>query len=197
MAAAHRPIVVVPYSSSWPEEFRVIAVALRYTFGDLALRIDHIGSTAVAGLAAKDIIDIQITVASLTPEHPIVERIASAGYSQRDDITQDHKPPGELGAADQWAKLYFDAPIQQRATHIHVRAAGWANQRYAILFRDYLRAHVDAAAAYAEVKRQLANVSLDDQSLYYVIKDPVCDILMAGANRWAATVGWTPGPSDA
>jgi GrpB-like predicted nucleotidyltransferase (UPF0157 family) len=74
--------------------------------------------------------------------------------------------------------------------------AGRANQRYAVLFRDYLRVDSAAASAYGQVKVALARYHGEDVDAYYAIKDPVCDILMAGAEAWAATVGWMPGPSD-
>ena len=60
-------IIIIPYQPAWPEEFRTLGGVLRQALGDLALRIDHIGSTSVPGLAAKVIIDIQITVQSLGP----------------------------------------------------------------------------------------------------------------------------------
>ena len=58
---------IIDYQPTWPAEFAAIAATLRHALGDLALRIDHIGSTSVPGLAAKDIIDVQIAVAALTP----------------------------------------------------------------------------------------------------------------------------------
>jgi len=63
----NHPIAVVPYDGRWPQEFRRIGGTLRAAMGDLALRIDHIGSTSVPGLAAKDVIDLQITVETLDP----------------------------------------------------------------------------------------------------------------------------------
>jgi len=74
-------ITIVPYNPAWPAEFRAIAAGLRQALGELALRIDHIGSTAVPGLRAKDIVDIQITVRSLDPE--IERRLAAPGYRRR------------------------------------------------------------------------------------------------------------------
>jgi GrpB-like predicted nucleotidyltransferase (UPF0157 family) len=71
-----------------------------------------------------------------------------------------------------------------------VRRAGGANGRYALLFRDYLRAHDLAAAAYAQSKMALARHAPANWDLYYDIKDPICDIIMAGAENWASTTGW-------
>lgn len=60
------PVEIFSYNPNWPIEFKTIASTVRNGLGDLALRIDHIGSTAVPGLAAKDVLDIQISVANLS-----------------------------------------------------------------------------------------------------------------------------------
>src|SRR4029079_1192646 len=78
----------------------------------------------------------------------------------------------------------------QRPTNVHVRVAGRPNQRYALLFRDYLRVHPAAAAGYADLKRQLAAYHPDDIQAYVNIKDPVCDVIMSAAEEWAARTGW-------
>ncbi|HVN54945.1 MAG TPA: GrpB family protein [Anaerolineaceae bacterium] len=187
-------ISIVPYQPIWPEEFLTIARPLRQALGDLALRIDHIGSTAVPGLAAKDRIDIQVTVPGLTEA---VERALNrAGYERLEGITQDHVPPGEPSHPDEWGKWIFKPPENQRLTNVHVRVAGRPNQRYPLLFRDYLRANPAAAEAYARVKTALARYHAGDVVAYYDIKDPVCDIIFSAAEVWAAATGWLPGPSD-
>ncbi len=71
-------IVINTYNPAWPVEFEVVRRSLLETLGLLALRIDHIGSTAVPGLGAKDVIDVQITVALLTPE--VKQSLIAAGY---------------------------------------------------------------------------------------------------------------------
>jgi GrpB-like predicted nucleotidyltransferase (UPF0157 family) len=190
-------IEIVPYRSAWPEEFRVIAADLRAVLGDLALRIDHMGSTSVLGLPAKDVIDLQVTVAALEPEEYLVEAFARAGYARYPGIGRDHRPPGDTQPDEEWQKLYFRPADGNPRIHVHVRVTGRANQRYPLLFRDYLRAHPAAAAAYAEVKRQLSAHGPEDWDLYYDVKDPVCDIIMAAAEEWAAANDWSLGPSDA
>ncbi len=187
-------ITIVPYRPSWRDEFLSIGEQLRQALGDLALRIDHIGSTAVPGLAAKDRIDIQVTVQSLSPD--VEQALNGIGYTRIARLTQDHVPPGSGLPAGEWAKWIFDPPAQQRPTNLHVRVAGRPNQRYPLLFRDYLRAHPTAALAYAQVKTALAKYHTDDVQAYYDVKDPVCDIIMAGAEEWAASTQWDEGPSD-
>jgi GrpB-like predicted nucleotidyltransferase (UPF0157 family) len=73
---------------------------------------------------------------------------------------------------------------------------GRANQRYALLFRDYLRAHPATAAAYAELKRRLAQHLADPQT-YPEVKDPAVDLIYFAAEDWAVATHWQPGPSDA
>lgn len=213
-------IEIIPYRATWPDEFQAIARKLSRGLGGLALRIDHIGSTSVPGLAAKDIIDLQISVAAL--DEPVRAALQALGYRQAEGVWGDHVPPGfsdpqyERGWIDpsnpdqaaqsqydwtaqsqyDWAKWYFHPPPGQRPTHTHVRVLGRPNQRYPLLFRDYLRAHPKTAAAYAELKRRLA-ANLADPNTYPDVKDPAVDLIYLAAEDWAASSGWQPGPSDA
>lgn len=188
-------ITIIPWTDRWPAEFRQIATPLRAALGEHAIRIDHIGSTSVLGLAAKDIIDVQVTVAALDSA-TLVPLLASLGYSRIANISGDHVPPGGPSAPEEWAKLIFRPPAGQRPTNLHVRQAGRANQRYALLFRDYLRADASVAGAYAQIKKALAAQHPNDPEAYYDVKDPVCDIIMAAAERWAVATAYRPGPSD-
>lgn len=195
-APPRRRLVIVPYDPAWPAEFARAGAALRRALGDRALRIDHIGSTAVPGLAAKDIVDIQVTVAALDPE-PIGAALAAIGCTPWPGIAGDHLPPGATADPAEWRKLYYTPPPAWRPSHLHVRQAGRANQRYALLFRDYLRAAPATAEAYRQVKEALARLHPDDPEAYYDVKDPACDLIADAAERWAAATGWQPGPSDA
>ncbi len=189
-------IEIVPYKPSWPLEFAELGSRLRLALGDAALRIDHIGSTSVPGLDAKDVIDVQITVSSLDDANlkPALER---AGFVWREDIKRDHAPLGMTVPDVELEKRYANEGLSARAAHIHIRAVGRWNQRYALLCRDYLRSHAGAAKAYAEIKRQLARYFPNDAEAYYDIKDPVFDVIMAGAEDWARFTNWQPGPTDA
>ena len=187
-------VEIVPYQKRWFVEFQEIASVLRMGLGVLALRIDHIGSTSVMGLPAKDIIDIQITVAALTAI--INNRMQSIGYTQPDGVWRDHCPPTFGGSETEWEKWIFYEPAGQRMTNTHIRVQGRANQRYALLFRDYLRTHPATTAAYAELKKRLA-AHLADPRTYPEVKDPAVDLIYFAAEEWAATVGWWPGDSDA
>jgi len=182
--------VIQPYSASWPDEFAQVEAVLRAALGDTAQRIDHIGSTSVPGLAAKDVIDVQVSVADLAD--PVLVRAFEGLGATTPDITRDHVPPGDQRPPSAWEKRYFRAPPSWRPTHLHVRETGRANTRYALLLRDYLRHSPAAAAAYAEVKRALSQLHPDDVDAYYAVKDPVCDLVICAAEQWAAAVGWAP-----
>lgn len=187
-------VEIVPYKPEWPKEFERLSARLRAAMGDLALRIDHIGSTSVPGLASKDRIDVQITVADFEAE--TLAGIVRVGYTIAPGIASDHQPPGDTRPISEWEKRYFRAPDGERATNTHVRNLGRANWRYALLFRDYLRVHPAAAGAYGELKRRLAAL-VDDSGVYADTKDPACDLIYVAAEAWAAQTGWRPKPSDA
>jgi GrpB-like predicted nucleotidyltransferase (UPF0157 family) len=190
-AVTSRPRIV-PYSQQWPAAFEATARKIRAALGPAALRIDHIGSTAVPGLAAKNVIDIQVAVADLSDADPL----APAGFRAYDEGFTDHRPPRDDSPDSEWGKRLFGEPPDERRANIHVRVLGAANQRYALLFRDYLRAHPATADAYAELKRRLAE-HMPDTLTYADVKDPAVDLIALAAEDWAVANGWEPGPSDA
>ena len=183
-------IVINDYNPAWPTEFEVIRLSLLDILGPLALRIDHIGSTSVPGLGAKDVIDIQITVEALAPE--VRQRLIEAGYEYWEAITQDHVPLGEDDDPKLWAKCLFNQPNGRRRANVHVRLEGNPNQRYPLLFRDYLRAHPNSARTIELIKREIVKRHADDTEAYYDIKDPVYDLIWDAAQDWTKQTGWKP-----
>lgn len=181
-------IRISPYDERWPEEFEAVRARVVEALGDLAVRVDHIGSTAVPGLAAKDVVDVQIGVADLDDPRlaPAFERLGATETA----IRTDHVPPGDDRDPREWRKRYLRAPEGWRPTHLHVREVGRANFRYALLFRDHLRHSAPARGAYERVKLALAAQHPDDVEAYYAVKDPVCDLVVEAAEHWAATSGW-------
>jgi len=177
------PIEIEPYQAEWPLRFADLGRDLRAALGDVANRIDHIGSTAVLGLAAKPIVDIQISVAELDPLDAFQTPLETLGYVFRADN------------ADRTKRYFREAPGTPR-THIHVRRSGsWAEQ-FALLFRDYLRSHPDGATRHEGFKRELAERYRDDRRAYAEAKGRFIWELMQGADRWSQEVEWVPGPSD-
>jgi GrpB-like predicted nucleotidyltransferase (UPF0157 family) len=187
-------VVIVPPKDRWHTEFQSAGDSLRNALGALAVRIDHIGSTSVPGLVAKDIIDIQVTVGVLN-EVELAVPLARAGFELTSRNRYDHQPSGASGPPSDWQKLFAE-PARGRPINVHVRAAGRPNQRYALLCRDFLRDHSAAAEAYGLFKLRLAALGIDS-GVYADIKDPVFDLIVQAAERWATAVRWEPGPSDA
>jgi GrpB-like predicted nucleotidyltransferase (UPF0157 family) len=182
-------VEIVEPTGSWASEYARIEDDIRSAALDRTCEIDHIGSTSVPGLPSKDVIDMQITV----PDEHRLEEVASllehAGWRRQRGIAGDHHVPGLPIDAHEWRKVLFIEPNGVRRTHVHVRVGGRANQRYALLFRDFLRAHPEEAAAYAATKRALAALA-PDSGTYASAKDPVCDLIYLAAERWASEVGW-------
>ncbi|WP_377273363.1 GrpB family protein [Peterkaempfera sp. SMS 1(5)a] len=177
------PIEIVPYDPAWPAMFARWGVALRAALGDAAARIDHIGSTSVPGLAAKPVIDIQISVASLEPPDAFLDPLTAMGFVYRVDNPER-------------TKRYFREPPKQRRTHVHVRQLGSFSQQFPLLFRDYLRCHTSAATEYAAAKRHCAAKFRHDRPGYVQAKDAFVWDIIRHADAWAQRTGWIPDPSD-
>lgn len=134
---------IVSYDSGWPRAFEAEAVRLRVALKRLALRIDHHGSTAVPGLCAKPIIDIQVSVATLQPLSAYGTKLEAIGYT--------HVPHSD----DSFCP-FFHRPIQwPHSHHVHVVERGGREERRTLAFRDYLRDHPDVAREYEALKRVL------------------------------------------
>jgi GrpB-like predicted nucleotidyltransferase (UPF0157 family) len=191
LAPRSRPVVITPYQPRWAEEFRTIGGRIRELVGAASVRIDHIGSTAVPGLGAKDVIDVQVTVADFDRAGAVVAPLRAAGFRQGDELVYDEFPA--LPKTDPGLrKLYLREPEGERRTHVHVRELGRFNQRYALLFRDYLRASPAVRGDYEAVKRQAARLFPESIDGYLSVKDPVVRIIYEAATLWATAVSWRP-----
>jgi GrpB-like predicted nucleotidyltransferase (UPF0157 family) len=190
-------IEIVRHRSEWALEFKVIAASLRRELGDIATRINQIGSTSVPGLEAKDVIDLQVSVRSLDVVDDARDRFEAAGFQLRHDPMTDHVPVGSPDGERLWSKWMARERDGGRPTNLHIRVVGCPNERYPLLFRDYLRANSAAAGSYGLIKRELARLHPDDIDAYYAIKDPVCDLIIDAAERWASSEGWQPPASEA
>ncbi|MFH8555679.1 GrpB family protein [Streptomyces kasugaensis] len=179
-----RPVAVVAYRAAWPEEFERLAGRLRAALGDLAMAVDHVGSTSVPGLPAKDCVDVQVRMRSVDAARD-VPLLAAIGFRCRPEPWNRT----EITAGQRCAKLVFAPPVGERPCNVHLRESGGPNSRYALLFRDYLRADADARRAWGAFKRRLS-VSVPDLLDYGQIKAPATDVLMGAAERWAAEAGW-------
>lgn len=179
-------VEIVPYKKAWREQFQIAKCCLLSALGDICICIDHIGSTSIPNMPAKDRIDIQIGVSEISPAicDTINQRISKLNLPNA-HMSQDHLPPNESCLAD-WRKIYLQGVTDQWAfkANIHIRKVGAKNFKYALLFRDYLRIDDDTAKSYAFFKQTLASQIPDDRDLYSQLKDPVCDLIMISARRW-------------
>jgi dephospho-CoA kinase len=201
--ARARP-VLVPYDPSWPDQAGRIAARLNTACGHRAVRIDHIGSTAVPGMDAKDVIDVQVTVASLDAADELTEALTGAGYV-RVPVTADLSKPDARSTVAEfdhtngeslWDKRLHCSADPGRPTNVHVRVDGWPNQQFALLFVDWLAANPDAREQYLAVKREAerAGAHDDDIARYVAAKEPWFSDAYRHAWNWADATGW--GPKD-
>jgi GrpB-like predicted nucleotidyltransferase (UPF0157 family) len=163
---------IVEPDPAWPAlaeaELRRIAEAL----GAVAVRLEHIGSTSVPGLAAKPIVDLLLCVGAMLPVHRYAEPLERMGYL--------------FAAAPEWPDRHFFAkpPERPRTHHLHVCQAGGRHELRHLAVRDFLRAHADEAAGYATLKRRVAARHPQDRLAYIEGKDAYVTALEARAVAW-------------
>lgn len=160
---------------------------------DWLLGLDHIGSTAVPGLAAKDVLDLQLSVPDLAAAAGLEPALAGAGYPRVPAISADVPKPTHPDPAA-WAKRFHASADPGRAVNVHVRVAGSPGWRFALCFRDWLRADPGAAGDYLALKRRLAGLHASDSSTaaYAAAKEAWFAAAEEPMERWAAHTGWAP-----
>lgn len=146
------PVEVVPYAPQWSTAFAEWCAKLQQALGPVAVSIEHIGSTSVPGLAAKPVIDIQVSVRDLDDEASYVPAIEALGVALRS------REPGH--------RYFRPAGTLPRTVQVHVYQAGSAEARDHLLFRDYLRANASAREAYARMKSDAARLYPNDRIAY-------------------------------
>ena len=180
-------VVVSAYDPEWPARAALTIARLHEALGPSAQRIEHIGSTAIPGMAAKDLIDLQVSVADLDDAVAKFDApLRGLGYERR-PYDRDHVPAGCVDDPARWAKRFWRGD----RVNLHVRVTGSPNERFALLFRDWMRAHPEAVPAFGAIKRSLA-AALPDASTYTDVKDPIVDLVIAVADAWARETRWTP-----
>jgi dephospho-CoA kinase len=172
---------------TWSEQAKRIVNRLNTACGRHAVRIDHVGSTAVPEFDAKDVVDVQITVASLDVADELADAIVAAGYPRVGGITADIALADDIGL---WQKRFHASADPGRPTNVHIRVDGWPNQQFALLFRDWLTADTAVREEYLALKRRVAAEGHTTTDAYTDAKAP----WFAGAYRraldWADTTGW-------
>jgi GrpB-like predicted nucleotidyltransferase (UPF0157 family) len=170
-------VVVSPYDPAWARRFEEWRDRLRRALGEVA--VDHMGSTAVVGLAAKPIVDIVVTVADVEDEASYVPPIEALGprLRSRDPIHRYFRPVSP----------------HQRVVQIHVADANSSWRRDHLLFRDYLRSHPMVAGEYGELKVRLAAEHPGDRVAYTDLKGSFIRAALGAAEAWADHACWTAG----
>jgi dephospho-CoA kinase len=180
---------LVPYDPTWPAAAARLIARLRLAG---APRVAHIGSTSVPGLAAKDVIDLQVTVASLADADALAEPFARAGFVPVPHLTQDTPHPPDLDP-EQWRKRMAASADPGRWCNVHIRVEGSAGWRAPLLFRDWLRASPGPRADYLAMKERAAAenaaAAIGD---YADAKEPWFEKAFTEMERWATDTDWQP-----
>jgi GrpB-like predicted nucleotidyltransferase (UPF0157 family) len=165
------PIILVDYDPNWPTLFNELRDRVAAVLGDLAMVIEHVGSTSIPGCSAKPIIDMDVVIASRADLSPTIALLATLGYVHQ----------GDLGIAGREA---FAAPANTPPHHLYVCDTQNEQYRRHILFRDYLRAHPEEVQAYNALKQRLAQQFWYDRDAYARGKDEfVATILQRAAKE--------------
>ncbi|MHC4914716.1 MAG: GrpB family protein [Planctomycetota bacterium] len=176
---AKRPALGLPegrvllsgYRKEWPGLFKRERTRLRRALGSRVLAVEHIGSTAVPGLAAKPVLDIALAVAALREVPKLVPPLEALGYEYK----------GLYGLPGR----HFFVRGEPRTHHLHVVRAGGRHWRVWLLLRDYLRAHAAEAARYERFKRSRAHRFAADRPAYTSSKSGIVERMLLRAGKWA------------
>jgi GrpB-like predicted nucleotidyltransferase (UPF0157 family) len=168
-----REVELIDYDPDWPKKFETHARVIADALGRSALRIEHIGSTSVHGLAAKPIIDILVVVPDSADESAYLPRLEAAGYvlRVREPDWNEHR--------------MFRTPEQD--AHIHIYTAGCPEIERNLTFRDRLRRNTDDRSHYEQTKRELASKEWPDMNAYADAKTEVIESILAASQAACET----------
>lgn len=171
--AEKREIKIVDYDPDWPKKFETHAKLIADALGGSTLRIEHVGSTSVPGLAAKPVIDILVVVSDSADESAYLPQMEAAGYvlRVREPDWNEHR--------------MFRTP--EKDVHVHIYSAGCPEIRRNLTFRERLRRNRDDRSRYEQTKRELAAKEWSDMNAYADAKTEVIESIIA-ASRAAGEV---------
>jgi GrpB-like predicted nucleotidyltransferase (UPF0157 family) len=168
-------IRIVDYDTTWPAQARAELRRLKIALGHIAIGLEHVGSTSVPGLAAKPVLDLQLTVAAIEPRAAYLEPLEQIGYQfVPDPESPDHH-------------FFAKPPERPRSHHLHVCEHGSAHEHRHLAVRDFLRTHDVEAARYETLKREVAARHPEDRLAYIDGKEAYVADLQARALAWATT----------
>ena len=186
--------VLAPADPAWAAQAGRLIARMRTAVPQDVLAVDHIGSTAVPGLDAKDVIDLQLSVRDLDAADRIAPLLADAGFPRWPGIISDNPKPSHPDPAD-WGKRLHGNADPGRPVNVHLRAAGSPGWRYALCFRDWLRADAEARADYVAEKKRVAGLHNVDKSTAGYAADKEGWFTEYAAPRmeaWVLRTGWHP-----
>jgi len=170
---------------------------IRHAVGASVATLDHIGSTSVPGLVAKDVLDLQLGVESLADadDPEFVAALTAAGYPRVEGCVAD-APKVDGDATQEWPKRFHGSSDPAVAVHLHVREVGSPGWRWSLLFRDWLRGEPAAREEYTALKREAESrgPAVED---YAEAKEPWFDGIHGRLEAWARETGWSPSPERA
>lgn len=174
----------------WEPDYGVLLQQLRALELSEVGMIEHVGSTSVRGLVAKDVIDVQIRVPGLDAED-VISQFSAAGFRHRPEEWNNIETT-RLGP---YQKLVFAPPAEARRANVHVRPSDSPGARDTLLYRDYLRASEESRTSWGRFKRSIVFQNRDiDLATYGQAKQPAWKLLMPQADEWARTNEWSMQP---
>lgn len=186
------PALVDP-RPQWAFDGRRLAARVSHLAG--GARVDHIGSTAIPGMPAKDVLDLQLTVPSLQIADELTAALTAGGFPRLAGFEQD--TPHPHGAdPDPWRKRLHGNADPGQDLNLHVRVKDAPNWRWALLFRDWMITEPAVAQEYLAVKRSVAaEHALDATAANYAeAKEPWLAEVYDSGLAWARATGWSPDP---
>ena len=168
-----RALTIVPYDPIWPDQFQGHRDAISTALGQLAVRVEHIGSTSVPGLGAKPIIDVLLTVDDITAEEDYLPPLLAAGYQLR------VREPGHRMVR-----------TPSRDTHVHILQDNASEAHDYLVLRDWLRHHEADRVLYEKVKRSLVDQEWADMNAYAEAKTDVIQAIKVRAAADQARPLW-------
>ena len=198
--AAHRRTcgpdvpVLAPHDPGWAGQAARLGARIRWLCREHRaapqVSVAHIGSTAILGIRAKPVIDLQLSVPSLAVADELEPALAAGGFVRVTGTDSDNPKPVDPDPAH-WRKRFYGGCDPGVVVHLHVRATGSAGWRYALLTRDWLRSEPAAARAYEAEKLRLAGLAGTTED-YARAKEVWFDAALPAAQAWATRTGWAP-----
>lgn len=181
---------LVPYDDTWQAQAARALARVRRAAGEHTVRADHIGSTSVPGLPAKDVLDLQLTVSTLDDADAVADAVSEAGFIRAEGDWWDEPQDGSVQS---WPKRFHYGADPSRPVNLHVRSLETPAWRRSLVFAAWMRANPAERDAYATLKNELAGAH-DTFDAYTAAKQGWVNAAFRRAESWARATGWEPPP---